>query len=258
MQPGNTRPHGVLGWPMPGTLGNTPAESELVEREGNASPGGPQASPLVGRITSAVFGALSRARGSRIAHPKGIGFEAKLEPLASAPAGVELFGQTQPRSAVVRLSRSIGLPSSIPDPCGIAIRVPDAYGGGLHQDLLLVSSGSAPIARHVLLPRKRFEGGFFSSLLPYRFAGETVLVGASAYSGGSSGIWFQLKLASPGGGWRTVARLDLGTRLSAEETEGLCFNPWHTGGGIEPTGFLNSLRSPAYRGSQAARLSRHA
>lgn len=241
-----------IGRPMPKTL--VYAESGLAEPPSNASPRTP---PLVGGLTSAVFGALSRIRGSRVVHPKGIGFEAKLEPLASAPAGVELFGPSQPRSAVVRLSRSIGLPSSMPDPCGVAIRIPDAYGSGLHQDLLLVSSGSAPIARHVLLPRKRFEGGFFSSLLPYRFAGEPLLVGASAYSEGAPGLWFQLKLASPGGMWQTVARLDLGARLSAEETERLCFNPWHTGGGIEPAGFLNALRSPAYRGSQAARLSRH-
>jgi hypothetical protein len=241
---------------MPGDLDY--AKAELADRPRGVSPPAPRTPPLVGALTSAVFGTLSRLRGSRIVHPKGIGFEAKIEPLTSAPAGVELFDRGRSLPAVVRLSRSIGLPSAIPDPCGIAIRVPDAYGGGLHQDLLLVSSGSAPITRHVLVPRKRFEGGFYSSLLPYRFAGETVLVGASACSGGASGLWFQLKLASPGGMWRTVARMDLGARLAAEETEQLCFNPWHTGGGIEPAGFLNALRSPAYRGSQAARLPRHA
>ena len=211
---------------------------------------------VVGALTSAVFGTLSRLRGSRIVHPKGVGFEATLQPLAGAPAGVELFDRAESTPAVVRLSRSIGLPASMPDPCGIALRIPDAYGGGLHQDLLLVSSGSARIARHALLPRRHFEGGFFSSLLPYRIAGETMLVGASAHSrAGDPGLWFHLKLARPSGMWRTVARVDLGARLPADETEQLCFNPWHTGGGIEPTGFLNALRAPAYRGSQAARRS---
>ncbi len=226
---------------------------------------GPQL-PVVGALTSGVFQGLSRLRGSRILHPKGVGFEARLIPLPLAPSGVELFEQSEPHHAVVRLSRSVGLPSALPDPCGIALRIPDAYGGGLHQDLLLVSSGSAPVARHALLPRRRFEGGFYSSLLPYRFADEIVLVGASAHAGAAGageggsrtadqgGLWFHLKLASPKGMWRSVARLELGGRLPADETEELCFNPWHTGGNIEPLGFLNALRLPAYRGSQAGRL----
>ena len=221
------------------------------------------APPLVGELTSRVFGGLSRLRGSRIFHPKGVGFEARLVPSPAASTGAELFDGTEPRHAVVRLSRAIGLPSALPDPCGVAIRVTDAYGSGLDQDFLLVSSGMAPVARHALLPRKRIEGGFYSSLLPYQFDGETVLVGASARSGGAGGapnggpgggLWFQLKLASPRGMWRTVARLELRARLPEDETELLCFNPWHTGGGIEPVGFLNDLRGPAYRGSQAGRL----
>ena len=212
--------------------------------------------PLAGKLTAAVFGGLSRIRGSRIVHPKGVGFEARFQPLSEGRAGVDLFEGSDPCPALVRLSRSFGFPSALPDPCGIALRIPDAYGAGSHQDLLLVSSGEAPIARHLLLPRRKFEGGFFSSLLPYDFRGETVVVGASARpaGGATDGLWFQIKLAAPRGPWRTVARLELGTRLAADETERLCFNPWHTGGGIEPVGFLNRLRSPAYRGSQAGRL----
>jgi hypothetical protein len=33
--------------------------------------------------------------------------------------------------------------------------------------------------------------------------------------------------------------------------ETLRFDPWQSGGGIVPTGLLNRLRAPAYRGSRA-------
>jgi hypothetical protein len=36
------------------------------------------------------------------------------------------------------LSRALGLPEWLPDPCGLAIRAPDAYGPGRHQDLLML------------------------------------------------------------------------------------------------------------------------
>jgi hypothetical protein len=53
---------------------------------------------------------------------------------------------------------------------------PDAYGPGRHQDLLLASSGRAPLARHLLLPSRGFCDRPYSSILPYRLAGERVVV----------------------------------------------------------------------------------
>jgi hypothetical protein len=45
----------------------------------------------------------------------------------------------------------------------------------------------------------------------------------------------------------------LGRPLSAEQTEALRFNPWSTGPGIHPSGWLNLLRDAAYRASQRGR-----
>ena len=43
------------------------------------------------------------------------------------------------------------------------------------------------------------------------------------------------------------------TQRQIEQTEALRFNPWTTGPGIRPSGWLNLLRDAAYRASQRGR-----
>jgi hypothetical protein len=209
---------------------------------------------------------LSRLRGKRIFHPYGAGFAARLEPIrGDGPALPFLAG---PVAAKVRLSRALGLPEWLPDPCGLALRVPDAYGPDRHQDLLLVSSALSPVARHLPLPSRGFADRPYSSLLPYRLEGELALLGARARPGTGPGpkladlrrrgvgdLELELVTASLGGEWRPVARLALGERLPPEETERLAFDPTNTGGGLELAGIVNRLRGPSYRGSQRGRAS---
>ncbi|HEX2127840.1 MAG TPA: DUF892 family protein, partial [Solirubrobacterales bacterium] len=221
--------------------------------------------PLVAGATAALFAGLSHVRRPRAFHPYGVGFRATLTPAAGADTGAVLFDRAEPWSAVVRLSRSLGLPEALHDPCGLAFRVPDAYGDGHHQDFLLISSGEAPVARHLILPSGGFAARPYSSLLPYRIDERTELVGARPLGGapgpslaelrdrGADGLEFAVRLATPSGEWRDVARLALGERLPTEESERLRFNPAHSGGGLEPVSFLNDLRPAAYRGSQEAR-----
>ena len=210
-----------------------------------------------------LFERLSRLRGKRIFHPFGAGFAATLEPVGAALPFVR-----EPVEAKVRLSRALGLPEWLPDPCGLALRVPDASGPGRHQDLLLVSSALAPVARHLPLPSRHFLDRPYSTLLPYRLDGELLLLAARGrVSGGEAvnladlrrreagGLDFELLVASLGGEWRPVARLALGKRLPVEETERLDFDPTNTGGGLELAGLINHLRGPSYRGSQDGRAS---
>jgi hypothetical protein len=210
-----------------------------------------------------LFQGLSRIRGKRIFHPFGVGFAARLTPWGEATSGAIAFDREA--EALVRLSRSFGLPESIPDPCGIALRIPDLHGPGAHQDLLMVTSGAPPGARHALLPSRGFCDLPYSTILPYRLGGETVLLGARALAPRpgprladlveleTGGLEFEIRVARPGGDWRPVARLALGPRLPGELTERLGFDPTHTGGGLELVGLLNRLRGPAYRGSQMGR-----
>jgi hypothetical protein len=214
-----------------------------------------------------LFKGLSRLRRKRIFHPFGVGFAAEYRPLAGDVGALALERQSEP---LVRLSRSIGLPESLPDPCGLAFRFPDAYGPGAHQDVLLVSSGAVPGARHTLLPSRGFCDRPYSSVLPYRLRGETVMLGARALHPAPGpklaslrerergDLEFELLLATVKGEWRAVGRLALGARLPAEQTERLGLDPTNTGGGLELAGWLNDLRGPTYAGSQEGRAQAYA
>jgi hypothetical protein len=209
------------------------------------------------------YRSLSRLRRKRGFHPFGVGFAARLTPQAGADAGAEVFEREA--EVLVRLSRALGLPEWIPEPYGLAIRFPDAYGPGGHQDLLLVTSASPPGGRHTLLPARGFCDLPYSTVLPYRARGETVLIGArglAARPGPKLGdlrerevgaLEFELAIAGLSGDWRPVARLALGERLPPERTERLHFDPTNTGGGLELVGLLNRLRGPAYTASQEGR-----
>lgn len=209
-----------------------------------------------------LFRELSRLRRKRVFHPFGVGFRGQLTPIGDGDSAPALATPSEP---LVRLSRSFGLPEWLPDPCGLAFRIPDAYGSGRHQDLLLVSSGAARGARHTLLPSRGFCDRPYSTVLPYRLRGETVMLGARARAPGpgprlaalrerrEGGLEFEILLARGEGEWAAIARLRLGERLPAERTERLDLDPTNTGGGLEPVGWLNRVRGPAYRASQEGR-----
>ena len=211
-----------------------------------------------------VLEALSRIRRKRIFHPYGVGFAGRLTPRAERLVGAPALATEA--AVVVRLSRALGLPEWLPDPCGLGLRIPDAYGRGRHQDFLMVSSATAPLGRHAILPARAFLDRPYSTVLPYRFRERLIVVGASARRPNGPGpalaelrdrefadLDFDLAIASLGGRWQPVARLSLGPRLAASETERLGLDPTNTGGGLELAGFLNELRGPSYRRSQAGR-----
>jgi hypothetical protein len=209
------------------------------------------------------YRSLSRLRRKRGFHPFGVGFAARLTPQGGVGSGATVFAQET--EVLVRLSRSLGLPEWIPEPYGLAIRFPDAYGPDAHQDFLLVTSASPPGGRHALLPSRGFCDLPYSTLLPYRFRGKTVLLGARGLAARpgpklgdlrereTGGLEFELAIAGLTGHWNPVARLALGERLPAERTERLHFDPTNTGGGLELVGLLNRLRGPAYTASQEGR-----
>ena len=188
------------------------------------------------------FGALSRIRGKRIFHPRGQAFRATVEApglprLASGAGG-----------AVVRFSRGVGLPEPLPDILGIALRTKPLSDGG--QDLLMVTSGSAPVTRHLLLPTRSWTSLPYSTILAYRLEDRTLLFGARMDEDRRR---FALLMASPREPWEEIGAVTVGERLADEESEALRFSPWHAGAGIEPIGPLNRLRRGAYPASQEAR-----
>ncbi|MGE5636570.1 MAG: hypothetical protein ACM3UV_06495 [Nocardioidaceae bacterium] len=225
---------------------------------------------LIGVSLGAVLASLSAVRRGKVVHPDGVVHDARLivPGEAAAPRAARLLSQPGEHRAVVRFSRSLGLPRPLPDLLGLSVRVLDPYGPGCHQDFLLVSSADLPILHHLFLPARDVQQRPFTSSLPYRAGGETFLVGAlpdhgsPLPSGGdefdrieaaaaTKQLRFHLAVASAWGRFRPVAELGVGRRLPAE-LDALRFNPWNTGGGLEPAGALNRARDRAYRMSQAS------
>jgi hypothetical protein len=211
----------------------------------------------------AIYRMLSRLRGKRSFHPFGLGFSGRMVPAGGSAPRVP--GLERDREVLVRLSRALGLPEWLPDPCGLAIRAPDAHGPGRHQDFLLVTSALPPGARHTILPSRGFADLPYSTVLPYRLRGGTVLLGARALGtrpgpkledlsrADPAALAFELQIAGMTGGWQPFGRLTLERRLPPGQTERLGFDPTNTGGELELAGWLNKVRGPAYAASQEGR-----
>ena len=185
----------------------------------------------------------------------------------AAPQAAERFLHRDERRTIARFSRAVGLPRPLPDLLGLSLRVLDAYGIGLHQDLLLVTSADYPLMHHIFLRALDFQQRPYtrhpltapttscsSSLRaqvrsPHPHGGsefERLDTGAS-----TSRLAFDIAVAAIAGRFRALGSVHIGRRLP-HQLDALRFNPWNTGGGMEPTGWLNGARDRAYRLSQSA------
>jgi hypothetical protein len=227
------------------------AAPEVPPPRRSAGPLTPAAERL-GAGAAAVFGALSAARRRRIFHPVGTAYDATLT-VHGGSRGAVLLDEPGRRPCIVRLSRGLGLHEPSPDILGVAVRVPDAYGPGAHQDLLLATAGSGPVVRSVPFLARSLDGGHYSSVLPHRIGDGYRYLGARPLTAGAGGRRFALEVAAPLGDWAEVAVVELGSAWDEARSDALRFNPLFTGGGIEPVGLLQTVRRRVYAGSQAAR-----
>jgi hypothetical protein len=199
--------------------------------------------PGLAAATERWFEALSAARGRRILHPDGIAFRGSLRVDASLPG--TLLAKTGSRHEVLaRFSRALGVPRSLPDFLGLALRIDE------RQDVLLAAAAAAPVARYLPRPARTSAGLTFTSLLPLRAGARVCLVGARVHR--RDPLTVALAVAPPGGRWRRVATIELPERVPPDTA--IAFDPWLAEGGIVPWGSLNALRAPAYRGSRRGRL----
>jgi hypothetical protein len=223
-----------------------------------------------GLSIGAVLAALAAVRRGKAFHPDGVVYEARLAITGdpTAPQAAELLSRRSEHRVIARFSRAVGLPRPIPDLLGLSLRVPDAYGSGRHQDFLLVTSADYPLLHHIFLPARDVQQRPYTSSLPYRAKGDLFLVGAVPQPGSprpdgrneferlkaaaSTGrLAFDLAVAPVSGRFRAVGSVRIGVRLP-HELDALRFNPWNTGGGMEPAGWLNGARNRAYKLSQGA------
>jgi hypothetical protein len=227
-------------------------------------------------VVAAGFYTLAALRNRRSVHPMGIGYQGWLRVPNEGPpqSGVPLFQAGARHQALLRFSRGAGLPEPLPDALGVAIKLPDAHGPGVDQDLLLTSSTDRPLLRRLLFPARSFVRGAFSTALPYDLGSERVVLllvpvpisaGPSTGDAGhrhvggalaelravaANGLELELRTARSLGRSQPLATVTVGPPLPADQTEALRFNPWTTGPGIHPLGWLNLLRDAAYQASQ--------
>jgi hypothetical protein len=218
----------------------------------------------------ALLAGIAAARGGKAVHPSGVVYGARLvvDGAADAPRGSQLLGTPAEHTALMRFSRSLGMPRPFPDLLGVSLRVLDAYGPGRHQDFMLVSSVDLPVLHHIFVPAADAQQRPYSSSLPYRARDATFLVGVvpDARSPRPSGddefqrlaaaaatgrLTFGLATAPIGGRFRRVGTLHVEQRLP-QTHDALRFSPFNCGGGLAPVGVLNRLRDYAYPLSQAA------
>jgi len=217
-----------------------------------------------------LLAGIAAARGGKAVHPSGVAYGARLvvDGSPQAPRGSQLLATPGTHSALMRFSRSLGMPRPIPDLLGVSVRVLDVYGPGRHQDFMLVSSVDQAVLHHIFVPAADAQQRPYSSSLPYQAGDATFLVGVvpDAQSPRPSGddefhrlqraaatgrLTFGLAVASVGGRFGRVGTLHVEERLP-QSVDGLRFSPFHCGGGLAPSGVLNRLRDYAYPLSQAA------
>lgn len=227
-------------------------------------------SDAAGAAVSGVLGAVAASRRGKAVHPHGVVHRATLRVPGdpAAPLGSRLLSRPGEHEAIVRFSRSVGLPRPLPDLLGMSIRVIDAYGAGRHQDLLLVTSIDLPIVHHVFVPAGDVQQRIYSSSLPFRAGDERFIVGALPdprsprpdgdheldrldRAAATGELRFRLAVAPLQGRFRPIADLHIGERLGPE-LDALRFNPFNCGGGLAPSGVLNRWRATAYHASQHA------
>jgi hypothetical protein len=242
------------------------------------TPAGPQPTARMVRAVAAVAGVgvgavlalVAAARRGKAVHPHGDVYAARLvvAGVPAAPAAAQLLATAGEHAALVRFSRSLGLPRPLPDLLGMSIRVLDAYGRGRHQDFLLVSSTDRPVLHHLFVPATDVQQRPYSSSLPYRAGAQRFIVGALPHAdsprpagetelervriaAATGRLRFQLAVAAPMTRFTPVAELHVGAPLPTA-ADALRFLPLNAGGGLEPLGLLNEMRRYAYPMSQWA------
>jgi hypothetical protein len=183
------------------------------------------AAEIAGRVLAAAFAGIRVLRRPRPIHPNGavhVGHVNWVNPggRKSGISWIDAPPASGRQEVIVRVSRSIGLPSALPDVIGLAFKFMTERGAA---DLELASSWLGQPNRFMLRP-SRSLGGAFGSLMPYRGDVGPVLLSARPKHRDDK-VW-QLDLfhATPTSTWCRFAEVSLATK-SLPDTPELRFDP---------------------------------
>jgi hypothetical protein len=233
---------------------------------------------VLGVITAPGFFAASLLRRKRIFHPSGVFYLAEVRPLLlDGPAfelAVRLAGP-----AIVRLSGGIWKwpeGRKRPDILGVSVRFRGKAGQAADhaesQDLIFLSIPSLlllPISPFITSWKDYLSNRYYTDA-PFVVAG----VGkvkfrmvpqcpsptgedrrerlARATALGQATLRLEMRPLDGRGAWVPVADIELRQYLPLDDEE-LSFNPWRTGLGVRPYGFVQAMRAAVYPASQLGR-----
>lgn len=221
--------------------------------------------PVLAVVTAPAADIASRAAGGTLAlaalgvaalrrfdakplHPRGSVVDGTLTREGVAPggrsSGLAWVDRPGVDRVLVRRSRAVGLPESLPDVHGVALRVAGGEGDG---DILLASTGWRGLGRFVLSVSRSPTSRPLTTLLPYRTRTGPVLLGARYVDDGSR---LRLSWARPFGPWQAFGEVALAR--SPRGDADVRFDPVlrHTPG-LETYGWVRRLREPAYAVARA-------
>lgn len=219
---------------------------------------------FLGSLLRVGIAMLLLFRRPRPVHPHGVVIAGEMVRIGGrAASGIDWIDGpgTEEVPVIARVSRSIGLPPSLPDVQGLALRWVHE---GRPVDLQLASTGVGVPGRHLLVPRMSPSRGTLSSILPFRSRQGPVLLCARTVSarrlpGDPSALrsavreepWLlRLYFASPVGKWQAFADIRLG-EPQAEDDPTLRFDmDRHPLPGAAPYAWGRALRQPSYRLAQ--------
>ncbi|SFN59597.1 hypothetical protein [Mycetocola miduiensis] len=215
----------------------------------------------VGRLLAEVFSLLKRLRHPRPIHPHGVALQGTVRFLTgSAPTGVAFLDSPPAAEIAVsaRVSRSIGVPSPLPDVIGLALRLATPAGAA---DILLASTGFGVPSRFWLALQRSPSRAKFTTLFPYRSPRGPVLLAARTIdpenlpteprdlAAALEHTTWRLRLyaATPTGLWHPFAVLELGRPAGSPLDRSDRYDPVSNAlPGTESYPWARRVREPSY------------
>jgi hypothetical protein len=124
-------------------------------------------------LLAAAFGVTAVLRRNKPLHPIGAVAHATWQVTHPAGLGAPLLESMAQRDVLVRLSRAASLAHTGWDVMGLAVRVPGGAADGCDADLLFATTGAGRWTRYVLVPRRTWGVGDYTTLLPLAWRGGT-------------------------------------------------------------------------------------
>ncbi|GAB3447023.1 hypothetical protein GCM10027517_30200 [Phycicoccus ginsengisoli] len=222
------------------------------------------AASAAGHVLGAASRVVARLRSDRPLHPSGASYAAVVTipgcaSTGGASTGVPWLDEPGVHDVVLRVSRAAGLPPSLPDVHGVALRVRPAGAGP--ADLLFAGTGRSALGRFLLRPATRLGTGALTTLLPVRCpAGALVLrlspTGSEPVPKGVLPPSMVLSWALGTGPWRYAGEVVGGARLGPEVDRERHDPVVHQLPGTTQYPVVRLLREPAYRQARRQRPGR--